>query len=64
MSSGESMERMTSRMASVATTRTMPNRVASCVAIVDFPTPVAPPIKMTSGTSRPSTERHRTKFFA
>ena len=64
MSSGESIERMTSRIASVATTRTMPSRAASCVAIVDLPTPVAPPIRITSGTSRRSTSRHRTKFFA
>ena len=64
MSSGESIERMTSRIASVATTRTMPRRAASWVAIVDLPTPVAPPIRITSGTSSRSTSRHRTKFFA
>ena len=64
ISSGESIDRMTSRIASVATTRTMPRRAASCVAIVDLPTPVAPPIRITSGTSRRSTSRHRTKFFA
>jgi hypothetical protein len=45
---------MTSRIASVATTRTIPSRAASWVAIVDFPTPVAPPIRITSGTSSSS----------
>ena len=64
INSDESIERITSRIASVATTRTMPSRAASCVAIVDLPTPVVPPIRMTSGTSRRSTSRHRTKFFA
>ena len=51
-------ERMTSRMASVGMTRVMPSRLASMVAIVDFPTPVAPPSKMTSGTSRRLTVCH------
>ena len=64
ISSGESIARMTSRIASVATTRTMPRRAASWVAIVDFPTPVAPPIRITTGTSRCSTRCHRTKFDA
>ncbi len=39
ISSGENIDRMTSRIASVATTRTMPSRAASCVAIVDLPDP-------------------------
>ena len=64
ISSGENIERMTSRMASVATNRTMPSRAASWVAMVDLPTPVAPPIRITSGTSSFSTSRHRRKFFA
>ena len=51
ISSAESIARMTSRIASVATTRTIPRRAASWVAIVDLPTPVAPPIRITSGTS-------------
>ena len=59
MSSRENIARITSRMASVATTRTIPSRAASCVAIVDFPTPVAPPISTTIGTSSASTSRHR-----
>ena len=64
ISSGESIDRITSRIASVATTRTMPRRAASWVAIVDLPTPVVPPIRITSGTSSRSTSRHRTKFLA
>ena len=64
ISSDDSIERITSRIASVATTRTMPSRAASCVAIVDLPTPVVPPIRITSGTSRRSTSRQRRKFFA
>jgi hypothetical protein len=58
--SAESIARITSRIASVAITRTMPSLTASCVAIVDLPTPVAPPIRITSGTSRSSICRHRT----
>ena len=64
ISSGDSIARMTSRIASVATMRTMPSRAASWVAIVDLPTPVAPPIRITSGTSRFSISRQRTKFVA
>ena len=64
ISSDDSIERMTSRIASVATTRTMFRRAASCVAIVDLPTPVVPPIRITSGTSSSSTSRHRRRFFA
>ncbi len=59
ISSLENTPRMTSRTASVATTRTMPRRVASWVAMVDFPTPVAPPISTIRGMSRASTSRHR-----
>ena len=47
-----SMARMTSRIVSLPATRTMPSRTASWVAIVDFPTPVAPPISTTRGTSK------------
>jgi hypothetical protein len=64
MSSLESMARMTSLMASVATTRTMPRRAASWVAMVDLPTPVAPPINTTRGTSRLPISCHRRKFVA
>ena len=65
ISSAESIERITSRIdPSVATTRTMPSRCARCVAIVDFPTPVAPPIRITSGTSSRSTSCHRPKLVA
>ena len=42
ISSPENMARMTSRTASVGITRTIPSRAAICVAMVDFPTPVAP----------------------
>jgi hypothetical protein len=45
-------------------TRTIPSRAASWVATVDFPTPVAPPITITSGTSSAVTSCHRTKFCA
>jgi hypothetical protein len=55
---------MTSRTASVATTLTMLNCTASRVAMVDFPTPVAPPIITTRGTSRVRTSSHRRKFLA
>ena len=41
--------RMTSRMASVGMTRVMPRRLASMVATVDLPAPVAPPRRMMSG---------------
>src|SRR3989442_1637490 len=58
------MARMTSRTASVATTRTMPSRAASWVAMVDLPTPVAPPIRITSGTSSCTMSFHRRKFVA
>ena len=64
MSSWENSARITSRIASVATTRTMPRRVASCVASVDLPTPVAPPISTTSGTFNASISRQRSKFRA
>ena len=64
ISSWVSVDRMTSRTASVATTRTMFNRTASRVAIVDFPTPVAPPIITTRGTSSDRTSSHRRKFRA
>ena len=64
MSSLVKRARMTSRMASVATTRTMPSRTASWVAMVDFPTPVAPPIMMTRGTSRFLISRHLSQFVA
>ena len=64
ISSCENSARITSRIASVATTRTTPSRVASWVAIVDFPTPVVPPISTTSGTSSASISRQRWKFRA
>ena len=51
MSSWENSARITSRIASVATTRTMPRRVASWAArVLGFPPLVAPPISTTSGT--------------
>ena len=58
------MARMTSRIASVATTRTMFSRTASCVASVDLPTPVAPPISTTIGTSSARTSSHFRKLVA
>ena len=64
MSSWENSARITSRIASVATTRTIPSRVASWVASVDLPTPVAPPISTTSGTCSASISRQRWKFRA
>ena len=64
MSSWENSARITSRIASVATTRTIPSRVASWVASVDLPTPVAPPISTTSGTCNASISRQRWKFRA
>ena len=59
-----SMARMTSRTASLPETRTIPRRTASWVAMVDLPTPVAPPINTTSGTSSFSIDCQRRKFFA
>jgi hypothetical protein len=46
------MPRITSRMASEETIRTMPSRVAMVVAMVDLPTPVVPPSSTMSGTVR------------
>ena len=50
--------RRTSRIASVEITLVIPNRAASCVAIVDLPTPVAPPSRMIRGWSSSSTACH------
>ncbi len=56
--SREKMPRMTSRTASVDVMRVMPRRCAISVAMVDFPTPVVPPIMMMSGLSiLPSSSR-------
>ena len=51
-------ERNTSRIASVGMTRVIPSRLASMVAMVDLPTPVAPPSSTTSGSSRRLTICH------
>ena len=56
--SAVNIDRMTSRMASVGMTRVMPSRLASMVAMVDLPTPVAPPSRITSGRSRRCTICH------
>ena len=58
MNSFEKVPFITSRIASVEMTRTIPRRAASCVATVDFPTPVPPPIKMIIGMSRLPTDIH------
>ena len=51
MKSWEKNARTTWRSWSVAITRVMPSRPASCVATVDLPTPVTPPSSTSSGRS-------------
>ena len=53
----EKKARMTSLMASVETMRTMLSRPASMVDMVDFPTPVEPPMRITRGRLRRLKER-------
>ena len=58
ISSGDSIRRMTWRMSSVATTRGMSSRFARLTASEVLPTPLAPPIRMTSGLSNSPQMRH------
>ena len=58
ISSSVNIDRMTSRMASVGMMRVIPSRPASWVATVDFPTPVAPPMRMMRGRSMRFTTCH------
>ena len=64
ISSSVNIDRMTSRMASVGMIRVMPSRPASWVAMVDLPTPVAPPIRMMRGRSIRFTTCHLAKESA
>ena len=58
MRSIEKKARMTWRTMSVEATRVMKSRCATSVASVLLPTPVAPPMRITSGTSRRRSDCH------